>query len=145
MTDEKMRQLEALAQAVLAERENVGELFDHLGPRDVLALIERVRKAEARAERGGEAKLQPALDMIREPLTEMGCTFPGGGFVGIAEGIREVVAKAERRGAEGMREAAATVHDGQCASQGFSGLSTAPWHRRYAAEIRGLPLPGDPP
>lgn len=96
MTDEKMRQLEALAHAVLDGRENVGELYDHLSASDVLALIERARNAE-------------------------------------------------RKGAEEMRERAATVHDGQCASQGFSGLSTAPWHRRYAAEIRGLPLPGDPP
>ena len=50
MTDDKMRQLEAVAQAVLDGRENVGELYDHLGPRDVLALIQRVRDAEAAAD-----------------------------------------------------------------------------------------------
>lgn len=100
MTDEEMKRLEDLAKG------SPGAFHALVEAREVIALIERVRKAEARAERGGEAKLQPALDIIREPLLEMGCTFPGGGFVGIAEGIREVVAKAERRGAEGMREKA---------------------------------------
>lgn len=47
MTDEKMRQLETLARAVVDDRENVGELYDHLSAGDVLALIERVRLAEA--------------------------------------------------------------------------------------------------
>lgn len=114
MTDDKMRQLEAVAQAVLDDKENVGELYDHLGPREVLALIQRVRDAEAAAD--------SAMGDMSADLRD-----------------------AERRGAEEMREAAATVHDGQCASQGFSGFSTAPWHRRYAKEIRGLPLPGDVP
>lgn len=107
-------------------------------PAVVLALIERVRKAEARAERGGEAKLQPALDIIREPLLEMGCTFPGGGIIGIAEGIREVLRKAERKGAEEMREAAAQWVLG-CPSVDALG------HGFAADSIRALPLPGDAP
>lgn len=49
MTDEKMRQLEVLSQAVLDGQESVGEIYDHLGPRDLLALIERVRKTEAQS------------------------------------------------------------------------------------------------
>ncbi len=48
MTDEKLAMLEQLAQAVREGRENLGELYDHLGAEDVLALIARVRKMEAR-------------------------------------------------------------------------------------------------
>lgn len=127
----------------LAEGAKSG-LVMSLYPVTVLALLNRIEALENMlAKKELEAVLGPALDVIREPLIELGSTFPGGGLIGIAEGIREVVRNAERKGAEEMRERAAIVHDGQCASQGFSGLSTAPWHRRYAAEIRRLPLPGD--
>lgn len=53
------------------------------------------------------AKLGPVLDVIREALKPYGCTFPGGGLVGIANGVDEVVHKA----AESMRERAAKAVD----------------------------------
>ena len=64
------------------------------------ALAEAIKaKVHAQDE---SAKLGPVLDVIREALKPYGCTFPGGGLVGIANGVDEVVHKA----AESMRERA---------------------------------------
>lgn len=131
---------------------NLRALHGALWPKDVLALLDRIEALEnmqAKAELS--AALGPALDIIREPLLEMGCTFPGGGLVGIAEGIREVVAKAERKGAEEMRTAAA---DG-CREwsipmpidlwQGTKKELSAATARALADRIQRIPLPGDAP
>lgn len=127
---------------VTALEEMLAPLSDGtLGTRDVVgrvaALLERVKTLEnlqAKAELS--AALGPALDIIREPLLEMGCTFPGGGLIGIAEGVRELVAKAERKGAEEMRRAAAKA--ARAESDWIVGGS-------IATRIEDIPLPGDAP
>lgn len=135
MSDEEMKRLKDACTGVTGGWTENGSsapfirFLNACTPEAVLALIERVRKAEANAkewsERAGEWQ-QNAKDYARR-----------------AEKAEADVLNAERKGAEEMRERAAFVHDCQCASQGFSGLSSAPWHRRCAAEIRSLPLPGD--
>lgn len=129
---------------------NLRALHGALWPKDVLALLDRIEALEnmqAKAELS--AALGPALDIIREPLLEMGCTFPGGGLVGIAEGIREVVAKAERKGAEEMRAEAAKRLEWRGTECWLGDSTTAITMRRVyeeeANEIRRLLLPGDTP
>lgn len=109
-------------------------MWGALSPTAVLALLDRIEALERRLEDKSKAELGPALDVIREPLIEMGSTFPGGGLLGIAEGIREVVAKAERKGAEEMRE---------CASNEAATVVGATFG--VVERIRALPLPGDAP
>lgn len=109
-------------------------------PDAVLALLDRIEALENMlAKKELEAVLGPALDIIREPLLEMGSTFPGGGLLGIAEGIREVVAKAERKGAEEMRERAADEAWRIGAIDGVSSSNLG----EIGAGIRRLSLPGD--
>ena len=52
--------------------------------------------------------------------------------------IIEVGRRIEQASRRAALEEAALIHDAEAAGQGFSPLSTASAHRRYAAKIRAL-------
>lgn len=101
------------------------------------ALAEAKREVEKSNQRVKDeaAKLGPALDLIRDALRPYGCTFPGGGLIGITAGIDEVVRKA----AESMRERAAQACD-ETANDTAAPNSIREVARLLARLIRALPL-----
>lgn len=114
MTDEEMKRLEDLAK----ERDLYSFAFEAT-PEAVLALIERVRKAEAalKCDHGDEREY-------------------------CAKAFNEAVDRAERKGAEEMRSRCANEVQ---ASGDIADLAETHGYRELEALVRSIPLPGDAP